>query len=75
MPLILIFLCNCLWMCVNRYPTTDIVADVAYDMFSSSSADGSNEYETMIWLAALGGAGPICSTGSAIPTVTVNGVS
>lgn len=29
----------------------------------------------MIWLAALGGAGPISSTGSAVATVTINGVS
>lgn len=29
----------------------------------------------MIWLAALGGAGPISSTGSAIATVTLGGYS
>lgn len=29
----------------------------------------------MIWLAALGGAGPISSTGSPIATTTINGVS
>jgi len=29
----------------------------------------------MVWLAALGGAGPISSTGSPIATVTINGVS
>ncbi|KAF3393924.1 putative xyloglucan-specific endo-beta-1,4-glucanase A [Penicillium rolfsii] len=56
------------------YSTTNIVADVAYDMFLSSSASGSNEYEIMVWLAALGGAGPISSTGSAIATTTINGV-
>jgi xyloglucan-specific endo-beta-1,4-glucanase len=44
-------------------------------MFLSSTADGSEEYEIMVWLAALGGAGPISSTGSAIATVTINGVS
>ena len=44
-------------------------------MFTSSSATGSNEYEIMIWLAALGGAGPISSTGSAIATTTINGVT
>ncbi|KAJ5085970.1 hypothetical protein N7532_010741 [Penicillium argentinense] len=55
--------------------TTDVVADVAYDMFLSSTADGDNEYEIMVWLAALGGAGPISSTGSAIATTTINGVS
>ncbi|KAJ5142733.1 uncharacterized protein N7515_001520 [Penicillium bovifimosum] len=57
------------------YSTTDIVADVAYDLFLSSTPDGSNEYEIMVWLAALGGAGPISSTGSAIATVDINGVS
>ncbi|OQE18222.1 hypothetical protein PENSTE_c018G01153 [Penicillium steckii] len=56
------------------YSTTDIVADVAYDMFLSSTADGDNEYEIMVWLAALGGAGPISSTGSAIATTTIDGV-
>ncbi|KAJ6082627.1 hypothetical protein N7499_007501 [Penicillium canescens] len=54
---------------------TNVVADVAYDMFLSSTVDGSEEYEIMVWLAALGGAGPISSTGSAIATVTINGVS
>lgn len=29
----------------------------------------------MIWLAALGGAGPISSTGSAIATVSLGGYS
>lgn len=29
----------------------------------------------MVWLAAIGGAGPISSTGSAIATVTINDVS
>ena len=44
-------------------------------MFTSSTAGGSNEYEIMVWLAALGGAGPISSTygadGSATPVATV----
>lgn len=59
----------------HRYTGSDIVADVAYDMFTSSSASGSDEYEIMIWLAALGGAGPISSTGSAVSTTTIGGVS
>jgi xyloglucan-specific endo-beta-1,4-glucanase len=37
-------------------------------MFTSSSASGSNAYEIMVWLAALGGAGPISSNGSPIVT-------
>ncbi|KIN04302.1 glycoside hydrolase family 12 protein [Oidiodendron maius Zn] len=57
------------------YSGSNIVADVAYDMFTSSSASGSNEYEIMIWLTALGGAGPISSTGSPIATPTIDGVS
>ncbi|KAJ5861068.1 uncharacterized protein N7529_008378 [Penicillium soppii] len=57
------------------YSNTNVVADVAYDMFLSSTANGSEEYEIMVWLAALGGAGPISSTGSPIATVTINGVS
>lgn len=40
-------------------------------MFLSSSATGSDQYEVMVWLAALGGAGPISSTGSAIATPTI----
>ncbi|KAJ6190739.1 hypothetical protein N7519_000760 [Penicillium mononematosum] len=61
---------NHLW---NSYSSTDIVADVAYDLFLSSTPDGSEEYEIMVWLAALGGAGPISSTGKAIATVTISG--
>ncbi|CAI7575054.1 unnamed protein product [Penicillium bialowiezense] len=57
------------------YSNTNVVADVAYDLFLSSTADGDEEYEIMVWLAALGGAGPISSTGSAIATVTINGVN
>lgn len=53
---------------------TSVVADVSYDMFTSSSATGAHEYEIMIWLAAIGGAGPISSTygasGSATPVAT-----
>ncbi|KAJ5629932.1 hypothetical protein N7528_003589 [Penicillium herquei] len=56
------------------YSNTDIDADVAYDMFLASSADGSDEYEIMVWLAALGGAGPISSTGSSVGSTTVGGV-
>lgn len=44
-------------------------------MFTSSSASGTSEFEIMVWLAALGGAGPISSTGSAVATVTVAGTS
>ncbi|KAI9285266.1 endoglucanase A precursor [Umbelopsis sp. AD052] len=57
------------------YTGSNIVADVAFDMFTSSSATGSSQYEIMIWLAALGGAGPISSTGSPIYTFTNAGVT
>ncbi|EAW08261.1 putative endoglucanase [Aspergillus clavatus NRRL 1] len=62
------------WKWRDSYTGSDIVANVAYDMFLSSSATGSEEYEIMVWLAALGGAGPISSTGSPIATPTINGV-
>lgn len=55
------------------YTGTSIVADVSYDLFTSSTSGGSNEYEIMIWLAALGGAGPISSTGSTVATPTIAG--
>ena len=52
------------------------MADVAYDLFLGSTAEtSSNEYEIMVWLAALGGAGPISSTGSTIATPTINGIT
>ncbi|KAK6071472.1 xyloglucan-specific endo-beta-1,4-glucanase A [Seiridium cupressi] len=54
---------------------TDIVADVAYDLWLAPTSGGTNAYEIMIWLAAYGGAGPISSTGSAIATVTIGGNS
>lgn len=57
------------------YTGSSIVADVSYDMFTSSTASGSNEYEIMIWLAAIGGAGPISSNGSAVATPTIGGVN
>jgi len=53
-----------------------MVADVAYDIFTSGVASGgSSEYEIMIWLAALGGAGPISATGSAIAAPTIGGIT
>lgn len=63
------------------YSTSSIVADVAYDLFTSSSATGSNENEIMVWLAAYGGAGPISATYDAsgkptpVATVTLAGYS
>jgi xyloglucan-specific endo-beta-1,4-glucanase len=59
----------------RSYTGSNIVADVSYDMFTSSTASGANEYEIMVWLAALGGAGPISSAGSTVATPTIGGVS
>lgn len=58
------------------YSGTDIVADVSYDSFTCSDAtSGCTDYEVMVWLAALGGAGPISSSGSAIASPTIGGHS
>ena len=57
------------------YTGSSIIANVSYDLFTSSKAGGDGEYEIMIWLAALGGAGPISATGSPIATVTLAGQS
>ncbi|OBT79570.1 hypothetical protein VF21_01216 [Pseudogymnoascus sp. 05NY08] len=57
------------------YTGSNIVADAAYDIFTSGSSSGSHEYEIMIWLAALGGAGPISSSGSPVTTTTIAGTS
>lgn len=59
----------------NSYTGTDVVANVAYDLFTSSTVDGDPEYEFMIWLGALGGAGPISSTGSSIASVDLAGTT
>jgi hypothetical protein len=48
---------------------------VAYDIFTAATATGSSEYEIMIWLAALGGAGPISSTGSPVATPSIDGTT
>lgn len=48
---------------------------MSYDLWLAGSAGGTNEYEIMVWLAAIGGAGPISSTGSAIATPTIAGSS
>ncbi|KAL0941641.1 glycoside hydrolase family 12 protein [Colletotrichum truncatum] len=66
---------------ISRIPTTwnwsysgsGLVANVAYDLFTSSTASGSAQYEIMIWLGSLGGAGPISATGSTIATPNVGG--
>lgn len=37
------------------YTGSNMVANVAYDLFTSSSSTGTYEYEIMIWLAEYGG--------------------
>jgi xyloglucan-specific endo-beta-1,4-glucanase len=59
----------------HSYSGSAITADVSYDMFTSSSASGKAEFEIMIWLGALGGAGPISSTGSPVDTPTLAGTT
>lgn len=56
------------------YSGDDIVADVSYDTFTcSDSTSACTDYEVMVWLTALGGAGPISSTGSTIATPSIGG--
>jgi xyloglucan-specific endo-beta-1,4-glucanase len=44
-------------------------------MFTASTSGAqTNEYEIMVWLAALGGAVPISSTGSSVATPSIGGV-
>ncbi|KAH7489061.1 Inactive glycoside hydrolase XLP1 [Phytophthora ramorum] len=51
-----------------------IIANVAYDLFTSSSEGGSVEYELMVWLSALGGAWPLTETGKPIKSLKLGGV-
>ncbi|KUI68609.1 putative xyloglucan-specific endo-beta-1,4-glucanase A [Cytospora mali] len=55
------------------YTGNNLVADVSYDLWLAPTSGGTNKYEIMIWLAALGGAGPISKSGSAIATATIGG--
>ncbi|KAF4137536.1 Glycosyl hydrolase family 12 [Phytophthora infestans] len=53
-----------------------VVANVAYDLFTTSTPNGDAEYEIMVCLAAIGRAGPISATGKPIKTgVNVGGVN
>ncbi|KAF2758000.1 concanavalin A-like lectin/glucanase [Pseudovirgaria hyperparasitica] len=58
------------------YDNEDIVADVAYDLFSNSDPKGgttNGEFEVMIWLAAYGGARPISESGSPVASPKIEG--
>jgi xyloglucan-specific endo-beta-1,4-glucanase len=56
-----------------RYTGDDLVGNVAYDLFTSSTDTGEYKYEFMIWLDALGGAVPLSTTGKPIATATLLG--
>ena len=55
------------------YTGSSLVANVAYDLFTATTPSGTPEYEIMVWLSALGGAGPLSATGKPIATVTLAG--
>ncbi|KAI9168101.1 endoglucanase [Paramyrothecium foliicola] len=57
------------------YSGSNLVANVAYDLFSNGDCGSTPQYEIMIWLGALGGAGPISSSGSPIATPSIGGTS
>ncbi|KAG8891162.1 hypothetical protein FRC01_014868 [Tulasnella sp. 417] len=65
------------WQWTYTSASSDLVADVSYDLWLSTSSTGTgasstSSYEIMIWLSTRGGAGP---AGSQIGTATVNGIS
>jgi len=65
------------WNWAWTSPSSDLVADVSYDMWLSTSSTGTgssstSSYEVMVWLSAKGGAGP---AGSQIGTASVGGVT
>ncbi|KAI9264869.1 endoglucanase I precursor, partial [Phascolomyces articulosus] len=43
------------------YTGDNLITDVAFDLWTASSVDGDFEFEIMVWLAAIGGAGPLGS--------------
>ncbi|KAG3110836.1 hypothetical protein PI125_g9673 [Phytophthora idaei] len=51
-----------------------LVANVAFDMFTTSILGGNAEFEIMVWLAAIGTAWPLSSEGKNIKNITVSGV-
>ena len=53
-----------------------VVANVAFDIFTSTTPGGGNHNEIMIWLASFS-AGPICSTYNAygIPVAAASSIS
>lgn len=59
------------------YNQTEIDANVAFDLYTSSSAAGSQEYEIMLWLGTYGQIGPLASSysSSGAPQPTASGLS
>ncbi|KAG8916704.1 hypothetical protein FRC00_014498 [Tulasnella sp. 408] len=65
------------WRWTYTSASSNLVADVSYDLWLSPSSSGTGassttSYEIMIWLSTRGGATP---AGSQIGTVTINGIS
>ncbi|KAF8913386.1 glycoside hydrolase family 12 protein [Mucidula mucida] len=66
-----------MWSWTYSTASSDLVADVSYDLWLSNTAgtggaSTSSTFEIMIWLSTRGGAGP---AGSQINTISINGVS
>jgi len=64
------------WHWTYSSASSDLVADVSYDLWlsnvaSSSGASSDSTFEVMVWLSTRGGAGP---AGSQIGTASVNGI-
>lgn len=67
---------QCTWLTPHRsYAGSDLVCDVSYDLWLAPTSGGTNSYEIMVWLAAIGGAGPISATGSAVASPKIAGVT
>ncbi|THU92951.1 glycoside hydrolase family 12 protein [Dendrothele bispora CBS 962.96] len=65
------------WTWSYTNPSSDLVADVSYDLWLSGSSSGTgasstSTFEIMVWLSSRGGAGP---AGSQIGTANVGGVT
>ncbi len=60
---------------LSSYSGTDVVADVSLRHVHEFNVKWECWIEIMIWLAALGGADPISSTGSPIATPTIAGTT
>ncbi|KAG9099114.1 hypothetical protein FRC06_005639 [Ceratobasidium sp. 370] len=60
------------WYWTYSSASSNLVANVSYDLWLSTTSGGSSTDEIMIWISARNGAGP---AGSQIATASVNGVS